>query len=86
MAKRETLAMENGVCSTCDGRGFHWQKGMILNRDTGKEVATTYKQGPFCQTCNGLGYVKSFSWLSVLGMFCFAAPLAYALFYFLLSV
>ncbi len=53
--------MKNELCVHCDGRGFHWQGGFIIDRQTGKAIADTYKQGNTCVACKGSG--KRPAWL-----------------------
>lgn len=49
------LVMINDLCGKCDGRGFHWQAGEIVSRETGTTLARTYRQGETCAKCRGTG-------------------------------
>jgi len=56
--------MKNELCVHCDGRGFHWAKGFIIDHG-GKAIANTYKQGDTCVACKGSG--KRPAWIVQFG-------------------
>lgn len=45
------------LCHKCGGRGHEWTDGTIVNRRTGVEIATTYRQGERCECCGGYGEI-----------------------------
>lgn len=65
----EMAGIKGNLCPHCGGKGFNWQVGKIISQRDNSEVATTYKQGPNCEHCDGTGQVffrlSIFGWLIV---------------------
>lgn len=49
--------MKNDICLMCEGKGYAWQRGAILDRSKAV-IAETFRAGEICEACKGTGSYK----------------------------